>query len=66
MDDEIVFSAQRRKGTNFVCDACFNIGSVTVITYPETLYFNRRSLSTKYHKWWLCDDCIEKLKEVLK
>ena len=66
MDDEIVFSAQRREATNSQCDACHSVGSVTVITYPKTLYFNRRTLSTKYLKWWLCDDCIKKLKEVLE
>lgn len=46
---------------NCVCSGCHKMGVVLKLTVPETGYHDGKRLSTKYHEYWICDDCIEKL-----
>ena len=63
--DNVKFTAKISKQTNCCCDACFRLGRVMKIVMPETKYFDRKELSTKYYMTWLCDECLEKLKYAL-
>ena len=63
---DVGFPVKRLPGKYKCCDACFNCGEVTQIELPETRYWNHRDLSTEYRKYWLCDNCKQKLISALK
>lgn len=46
---------------NCVCSGCHKTGFVLKLTVPDTGYHDGKRLSTKYHEYWICDDCVEKL-----
>lgn len=44
-----------------VCSGCHKTDFVLKLTVPETKYHDGKRLSTKYHEYWICDDCAGKL-----
>lgn len=36
-------------------------GTVLKLTVPETKYHDGKHLSTKYHGYWMCVDCVAKV-----
>ena len=59
---DVKFSARMRGHNNECCDCCFGVTSVVILRYPETKRHNGRSISTKYHEMWICEECLEKMK----
>lgn len=60
------FRAVRSSLQNCICESCHKTGVVTMFELPETKYFNGKTLKTKGHPYWLCDDCLRKLAKVVK
>lgn len=59
------FKAKMKIGTNCCCECCHGIGKVIVVTMPNTLFHDKRNLSTKYIDWWMCEECFETFKKTL-
>ena len=49
-----------------MCDACHGIGYVVKLELPRTRYYDGSHLSVKYHTYWLCRDCRDKLVKALE
>ncbi len=58
---DVEFRGQLSDAGNCVCSGCHKMGFVLKLTVPDTGYRDGEHLSTKYHEYWICDDCIEKL-----
>lgn len=52
---------KRVRNTYSECDICNHVGKVTVIQIEEI----ERQKKRKNLEIWLCDDCLNKVKEVL-
>lgn len=50
---------------DYVCSGCRKTGVILTLMVPETKYHDGTHLSTKYHKYWMCGDCIAKLTRCL-
>ena len=63
MDDKlnVAFPCAKSEYDNCVCDCCHGTGRVLKIQLPTTLYYDGKSLTTKYRHFWICDECREKL-----
>jgi len=68
MDDklDVTFQGILSKQSNCLCNCCHDATKVLKISIPETLYFDGKSLSTKYHDLWICESCTKKLVDELK
>ena len=55
------FRAETSTADTCVCNACHNVGNVVKLTIPETKYFDRKNLTTRYSEFWLCMNCRESL-----
>ena len=64
--ESVKFTAKMSAYDNCVCNACHNLGKVVKLTIPNTLYFDGKKLTTKYHEYWLCMDCRKKLMRALE
>lgn len=64
--DDVKFTAKKSIADNCCCDGCFRLGRVVKITTPETKHFEGKELRTIYQSYWLCDDCLAKLKKALE
>ena len=62
---DVTFKTRMSKSNNCICNACHGTGTVMKITYPDTLYFDGKSLGTKYREYWLCARCRTKLTHAL-
>lgn len=51
--------------TNAVCDCCHNVGRAMEFKYPDTKYHDGKGLSCKSETIWVCEECAEKMIEVL-
>ena len=58
---DVEFKTSMSKADNCICNACHGTGTVMKLTYPTTLYYDGKHLSTKYHEFWLCAKCRTKL-----
>lgn len=58
---DVTFKTSMSEADNCICNACHATGRVMKLTYPTTLYYDGNHLSTKYHEFWLCEKCLEKL-----
>lgn len=47
------------------CEGCHNISSATELLIPSTMYHDGRRLSTKYLSFWLCPECMAKLRKAV-
>lgn len=65
-EDDVKFKAVLSRQTNCICNGCHRGGQVQKITYPTTLYHDGKHLSTKYREFWLCGDCLGKLKKAIE
>ena len=57
----VEFRGQLSDADNCVCSGCHKTDFVLKLTVPETKYHDGKRLSTKYHEYWMCDDCVTKL-----
>lgn len=64
--DDVKFSAIKSQADNCLCDGCKRSGKVIKITYPNTLYYDGKNLTTKYRHIWLCPDCLRKLQRAIE
>lgn len=55
------FSAYRSKSNYCICSACFDTTAVVKIRYPQTRFYDYKTLSTQYREIWFCEDCAKKL-----
>nr|WP_319487260.1 hypothetical protein [uncultured Caproiciproducens sp.] len=58
---DVTFSGTVSKYDNCLCGCCHDAAKVLKLSIPETLYFDGKILSTKYHDLWICKSCAEKL-----
>ena len=58
---DVEFRAHISEHNNCICSGCHKTGTVLKLTVPETKYHDGKHLSTKYHEYWICDDCAGKL-----
>ena len=65
MTVNVRFRARNSKAENCFCSGCHAGGKVIKMLLPETLYYDGKDLSTRYREYWLCQECVEKLKKVL-
>lgn len=61
----VEFPVKVSTAENCTCSACHGSGRVTKLRLPETLYHDRRNLTTKYSEYWLCKSCRDKLLQAL-
>lgn len=62
----VKFIVSQKKSNNCICYCCHSTGTVLVVKIPETKYFDGWSLSKKYHSFWICRTCADKLAAALK
>ncbi len=58
---DVEFRGQLSDKNTCFSPACHKMGFVLKLTVPDTGYHDGKHLSTKYHEYWVCDDCVEKL-----
>lgn len=58
------FSAVRSSSKFCTCDACYGTGVVTKIHYPMAIW-KSSGMVIKSLELWLCDECLQKLKDAL-
>ena len=58
---DVEFRAHISEQNNCVCSGCRKTGTVLKLTVPETKYHDGKHLSTKYHGYWMCVDCVAKV-----
>ena len=57
---DVVFASETAT-SGCQCDACRSIGEVIKLRLPTTHYYDRKELSTRYHNYWLCPICRDRL-----
>lgn len=62
----VKFIAKWSDNKYYSCSACHKIDRVLRIKFPETLFFNGYTLSTRYNQYWLCSECLGKLKKAME
>jgi len=58
---DVTFQGTVSKYENCMCSCCHDSEKVLKLQIPETLYFDGKSLSTKYHDVWVCKSCAQKM-----
>jgi hypothetical protein len=58
---DVDFVAVKSNHDNCSCDCCHGLGKVIKMRIPEAKYHDGNGLTTKYHNWWMCEECWEKL-----
>ena len=58
---DVEFHAHISEQNNCICSGCRKTGTVLKLTVPETKYHDGKHLSTKYHGYWMCVDCVAKV-----
>ena len=61
----MTFPAKLSPSDKCLCSACHKVGRVVRLKLPETHYYDKLTLSTKYKEYWLCAECGSKLAEGL-
>ena len=62
---EVVFAAVKSKQDNCICDCCHGSGKVLKLRMPKTLYYDGKTLTTRYGDFWICNECRERLTAAL-
>lgn len=62
----VAFKGELSTANNCLCNACHFGGYVVKLEIPVTCYTNRGKLKTKYHPFWLCRKCRDKLVKALE
>ena len=47
------------------CNGCHAVARVAKLELPNTLYYNKKDLETRYREYWLCDECRLALTKLL-
>ena len=63
---DVEFKTSMSKASNCICNACHGSGQVLSLSLPETLYFDRKHLTTEYSPYWVCRSCRDKLVKALE
>jgi len=58
---DVTFQGTVSEYENCMCSCCHDSAKVLKLQIPETLYFDGKSLSTKYHGVWVCKSCAQKM-----
>lgn len=58
---DVEFRGHISDTNNCVCSGCHKMDFVLKLTVPDTGYHDGERLSTKYHEYWMCVDCVAKV-----
>lgn len=65
---DVNFFALKSQYNNCICSACHNGATVLKLQLPTTLYEppEYKRLKTQYREYWLCGNCLNKLRKAIR